>query len=141
MKFLIPVLITLTAQAATKTTAQSTPKQLGEMWVSAIKTAKADKIRPLIHPACPKESVSEEIVKRMAAGPLPSEYKFETVELGEKDVLRKIYAVAPDKQLNLKYMSRSSEERKKFGLGKGYPIARKGGKWYFVVCGKNLAKK
>ncbi|MEQ1876259.1 MAG: hypothetical protein ABL958_06410 [Bdellovibrionia bacterium] len=120
---------------------QTTPDGLGEMWIAAIKSNTPDKIKGLIHPKCPKAAVTSEILKRMVSGPLPTKFELEAVDLGEQDVLRKIYAVLPEKQLNLKYVTKNFEERQKFGLGKGFPIGRIDGKWYFIVCARTAAPK
>jgi len=51
-------------------------------------------------------------------------------------VLQRIYEVVPDMQLNIKYRTNTPEEKAKFGLGKGFPIARVSGEWFFVICVK-----
>ncbi len=131
---MVLMLLSLSLQAVAAS--QNTPQELGELWVASIRSSSTDKIKTLIHPNCPKSSVSDQLLKRMVAGPMPNRFTIETLDLGEKDVLRKIYAVLPEKQLNLKYVNHGFEDQKKFGLGKGFPISRIDGKWYFVVCTK-----
>jgi hypothetical protein len=69
-------------------------------------------------------------------GGLPATYEIETRELGPREVLQRIYEVVPDMQLNIKYRTNTPEEKAKFGLGKGFPIARVSGEWFFVICVK-----
>jgi hypothetical protein len=116
---------------------QQTPEDLARLWVEAIKANSTAKIRPLIHPACPQNSISPEILARMVQGGLPETYEIETRELGPRAELEKIYEVVPDKQLNIKYRTNSSEEKAKYGLGKGFPIAKASGEWFFVICTKS----
>jgi hypothetical protein len=61
----------------------------------------------------------------------------ETRELGPRAELEKIYEVVQDKQLNIKYRTNSSEDNAKYGLGKGFPIAKASGEWFFVICIKS----
>jgi hypothetical protein len=116
---------------------QQTPEELARLWVEAIKASSAAKMRSLIHPACPQNSISPEILGRMAQGGLPETYEIETKELGPRAELEKIYHVVPEKQLNINYRSNSPEDRAKYGLGKGLPIAKASGEWFFVVCAKS----
>src|SRR5260370_11270450 len=53
---------------------QQTPEDLAQLWVEAIKTNSTAKIRPLIHPACPQNSVSPEALARMGECGLPATY-------------------------------------------------------------------
>jgi hypothetical protein len=116
---------------------QQTPEQLARLWLEAIKTSSTEKIRSLIHPACPQNSISPEILGRMVRGGLPETYEIETKELGPRAELEKIYQVVPEKQLNIKYRTSSPEELAKYGLGKGFPIAKASGEWFFVICVKS----
>jgi hypothetical protein len=116
---------------------QQTPEELAQLWLEAIKTSSTAKIRPLIHPACPQNSISPEILARMVQGGLPETYEIETKELGPRAELEKIYQVVPEKQLNIKYRTNSPEDRTRYGLGKGFPIAKASGEWFFVVCAKS----
>lgn len=116
---------------------QQTPEQLARLWLEAIKTSSTEKIRALIHPACPQNSISPEILGRMVRGGLPETYEIETKELGPRAELEKIYQVVPEKQLNIKYRTSSPEELAKYGLGKGFPIAKASGEWFFVICVKS----
>jgi len=116
---------------------QQTPEELARLWLEAIKTSSTAKIRPLIHPACPQNSISPEILGRMVQGGLPETYEIETKELGPRAELEKIYQVVPEKQLNIKYRTNSPEDRAKYGLGKGFPIAKASGEWFFVICAKS----
>jgi hypothetical protein len=47
------------------TAAQQTPEELARLWIEAIKEDSTTKIRALIHPACPQNSISPEILARM----------------------------------------------------------------------------
>ena len=116
---------------------QQTPEELARLWLEAIKTNSTAKIRPLIHPACPQNSISPEILARMVQGGLPETYEIETKELGPRAELEKIYQVVPEKQLNIKYRTNSPEDRARYGLGKGFPIAKASGAWFFVICAKS----
>ena len=116
---------------------QQTPEELAQLWLEAIKTSSTAKIRPLIHPACPQNSISPEILERMVQGGLPETYEIETKELGPRAELEKIYQVVPEKQLNIKYRTNSPEDRARYGLGKGFPIAKASGEWFFVICAKS----
>ncbi len=124
----------LTSQAASA--AQPTPEELARLWVEAIREDSTAKIRALIHPACPQNSISPEILARMVQGGLPESYQIETSELGPREELQRIYQVVPGKQLNLKYRTSTPEEKARYGLGKGFPIARASGDWFFVICVK-----
>jgi hypothetical protein len=116
---------------------QQTPEELGRLWLEAIKASSTAKIRPLIHPACPQDSISPEILGRMVQGGLPEAYEIETKELGPRAELEKIYQVVPEKQLNIKFRTNSPEEKAKYGLGKSFPIAQASGEWFFMVCLKS----
>ena len=116
---------------------QQTPEELAQLWLEAIKTSSTAKIRPLIHPACPQNSISPEILARMVQGGLPATYEIETKELGPRAELEKIYQIVPEKQLNIKYRTNSPEDRARYGLGKGFPIAKASGEWFFVICAKS----
>ena len=116
---------------------QPTPEQLARAWVEAIKANSTEKMRPLIHPACPQNSVSPEILARMVQGGLPEKYEIETRPLGPRAELEKVYQVVPDRQLTLKFLTNTPEEKAKYGLGKGFPIAPASGEWFFVICLKS----
>jgi hypothetical protein len=116
---------------------QQTPEDLARLWVEAIKANSTAKIRPLVHPACPQKSISPEILARMVGGGLPENYEIETRELGPRAELERIYEVIPEKQLNIRYRTKSAEEKANYGLGKGFPIARASGEWFFVICLKS----
>ena len=117
--------------------AQRTPEDLALLWVEAIKANSTVKIRPLIHPACPQNSISPDNLARMVGGGLPETYEIETRELGPRVELEKIYEVVPEKQLNIKFRTNTPEERAKYGLGKGFPIAKASDEWFFVICMKS----
>lgn len=117
--------------------AQQTPEALGKLWVEAIKTHSVEKIKPLIHPHCPRDSVKLNILERMVDGELPHQFTIETTELGPKNLLEKIYIVIPDKQLNLKFITKTPAEKKRFGLGKGFPITKLKDLWFFAICSKS----
>jgi hypothetical protein len=116
---------------------QRTPEDLARLWVEAIKAGSVAKIRPLVHPACPQKSISPEILARMVEGGLPETYEIETSELGPRAELERIYEVVPEKQLNIKYRATTAEDKAKYGLGKGFPIAKASGEWFFVICIKS----
>jgi hypothetical protein len=116
---------------------QQTPEELARLWVEAIKANSTAKIRPLIHPACPQNSISPEILARLVQGGLPERYEIETKALGPRAELEKIYEVVPENQLNIKYLTNTPEEKARYGLGKGFPIARASGEWFFVICTKS----
>lgn len=119
-----------------ESTAQQTPETLAQKWVAAIREHSLEKLIPLIHPNCPKDSLESEILERMIAGELPKNFRIEIKDLGPIEALEKVYLVTPSKQLNLRYITSSIDEKKKYGLGKGYPIAEDKGQWYFTVCAK-----
>jgi hypothetical protein len=116
---------------------QQTPEDLARLWVEAIKANSTAKIRPLVHPACPQKSISPEILARMVGGGLPETYEIETRELGPRAELERIYEVIPEKQLDIRFRTNSAEDKTKYGLGKGFPIARASGDWFFVICLKS----
>ena len=115
---------------------QQTPEDLARLWVEAIKANSTEMLRPLIHPLCPQNTISPEILARMVQGGLPEVYVIETRELGSKAELEKVYQVVPDKQLNISYRTATAEDKAKYGLGKGFPIAKASGEWFFVICVK-----
>ena len=129
---LVGCCMVLSSQGASA--AQRTPEDLARLWVEAIKENSTTKIRALIHPTCPQNSISPEILARMVQGGLPEAYQIETSELGPREELQRIYQVVPDKQLNLKYRTNTPEEKARYGLGKGFPIARASDGWFFVIC-------
>lgn len=130
------ILYVLIAFAATVAFAQQTPEMLGQLWIEAIRANSIEKIRPLIHPNCPKDSMKPYLLERMVDGDLPPQFIIETRELGPKPQLEKVYIVIPDKQLNINYITKTKDERKKFGLGKGFPIAKLNNHWFFAICTK-----
>jgi hypothetical protein len=115
---------------------QRTPEDLAQLWIEAIKANSTAEIRPLIHQGCPQTSITPEILARMAGGELPEIYDIESRELGPRAELEKIYEVVPDRQLTIKYRT-STGEKGKYGLGKGFPIAKAAGDWFFVICLKS----
>jgi len=66
------------------TAAQQAPEDLAQLWIEAIKENSTARIRPLIHPACPQNSIAPEILVRMVGGGLPETYDIETRELGPR---------------------------------------------------------
>ena len=115
---------------------QQTPEDLARLWVEAIKANSPARIRLLVHPACPQDSISPEILARMVEGGLPETYEIETREHGPRADLEKVYAVVPEKQLNIKFRTNTPEDKAKYGPGKGFPIAKASGEWFFVICMK-----
>jgi hypothetical protein len=116
---------------------QQTPEDLAQLWIEAIKANSTAGIRRLIHPGCPPTSISPEILARMVGGGLPEAYDIESRELGPHAELEKIYQVVPDRQLTIKYRTNTPAEKEKYGLGKGFPIAKAAGEWFFVICLKS----
>jgi hypothetical protein len=116
---------------------QQTPEELAGSWVEAIRENSTAKMRPLVHPACPQSAISPEILARMVQGGLPAKYEIETRPLGARAELEKIYQVVPDNQLTLKFLTDTPEDKAKYGLGKGFPIAKASGEWFFVICLKS----
>ena len=114
--------------------AQQTPEDLARAWIEAIKENSTARIRPLIHPACPQNAISPEMLARMVQGGLPAKYEIEVRPLGPGAGLEKIYQVIPDSQLTLKFLTDTPEDKAKYGLGKGFPIAQASGEWFFVIC-------
>ena len=51
--------------------------------------------------------------------------------------LEKIYQVVPENQLTLKFLTDTPDDKAKYGLGKGFPIAKASGEWFFVICLKS----
>jgi hypothetical protein len=116
---------------------QQTPEDLAQQWIEAIKANSTAEIRRLIHPGCPQTSVTPEILARMVGGGLPETYDIENRELGPRTELERIYEVVPDRQLTIKYRENTLAEKEKYGLGKGFPIAKAAGGWFFVICLKS----
>ena len=135
MKRIFSTLI-LFSFSAILASAQQTPESLGQLWVEAIKEHSIERIKLLVHPNCPNDSVKNNILERMVSGELPLQFIFETTELGPKSQLEKVYIVIPDKQLNIKYITKTKEEKMKFGMGKGFPIAKLNDRWFFTICTK-----
>jgi len=119
------------------TKAQSTPEALGDFWIQAIEQNAPDKIRLLVHPSCPPNSIKPEILARMTEGPLPPRYKIEVMHLStHKTTLEKTFWVLPENELSLRYITTTKSERKKYGIGKSFHIAQHDKQWYFVICPK-----
>ena len=114
-----------------------TPEELARSWIEAIKENSTAKMRALVHPACPQSSITPEILARMVQGGLPEKYGIETRPLGPRAELEKVYQVVPDSQLTLKFMTDTPEDKAKYGLGKGFPIAKASDGWFFVICPKS----
>jgi len=73
----------------------------------------------------------------MVGGGLPETYDIESRELGPRGELEGIYQVVPDRQLTIRYRTSTAAEKEKYGLGKGFPIAKAAGEWFFVICLKS----
>ncbi len=113
------------------------PQQLGELWVKAIQAHSTDQLQPLIHPGCKNGVIKPAILNRMVAGDVAPRYTFSTSEIGPREALEKIFLVIPEKNLLLTYDVTTPEEKKQYGMGKGFPIARADdGSWYFAICAK-----
>jgi hypothetical protein len=114
--------------------AQETPESLAALWLEAIKAHSPAMVMPLVHPSCSQENIHKDIIERMISGDLPTEVTVTTEVLSEKVALAKVFEVAPEMQLNLNYVTQTKEDRKKYGIGKGFPIALYNAKWFFVIC-------
>jgi hypothetical protein len=138
LKRVFPILLLCAVSVSQEVSAsQQTPEDLARAWVEAIKENSTAKMRLLIHPACPQSAISAEILARMVQGGLPEKYEIETRPLGPPAELEKIYQVVPDSQLTLKYLTDTPEDKAKYGLGKGFPIAKAPDGWFFVICLKS----
>ena len=73
------------------------------MWIEAIKEISTARMRPLIHPALPRNSISPEILARMVGGGLPETYDIETNGLGPRAELEKVYDSRAEKPLNIRF--------------------------------------
>jgi hypothetical protein len=116
---------------------QQTPEELARSWIEAIRENSTAKMRALVHPACPQSSITPEMLARMVQGGLPEKYEIETRPLGPRAELEKVYQVVPDSQLTLKFLTNTPEDKARYGLGKGFPIAKASGEWFFVICLKS----
>ena len=56
--------------------------------------------------------------------------------LREPNADREPPLVRPTKNLVIHYVTATDDEKRHFGVGKGFPIAQKGDQWYFAVCAK-----
>ena len=57
--------------------------------------------------------------------------------VGKRAALEKTYEVIPDLQLDIKYQITTPAEKARYGLGRGFPIAKAAGEWFFVICLKS----
>jgi hypothetical protein len=131
------ILLLCTVSVSHALAAQQTPEDLARAWVEAIKENSTAKMRALVHPACPQSAITPEILARMVQGGLPEKYEIETRPLGPRVELEKIYQVVPDSQLTLKFLTNTPEDKARYGLGKGFPIAKAPEGWFFVICLKS----
>jgi hypothetical protein len=122
--------------ASSKVIAQETPDSLAALWIDAIKDHSTLKIMPLVHPLCSEKSIPLGLLERMVDGDIPADVTINTSNLGSKEQLAKVFEIVPDKQLNLVYVSLTDQDKEKYGLGKGFPIAQHNAKWFFVICTK-----
>ena len=115
----------------------STPDALGAAWAVAIKDNSVDELKPLLHPDCAKGTTSDSIFNRMVNGGLAPNYSFTTEDMtAPPEQLDKIFLVRPEKTLIIHYDTSNDTDKQRYGIGKGFPIAQKDGKWYFDVCRK-----
>ncbi len=138
MKSLLAViLITASTAAYAETSDTTTTDGLGKAWVQAIKDNSTDELKPLIHPDCAHGDISSSILSRMVSGGLPPAYTIDTQDINTPpDQLDKIFLVRPSKDLLIHYMTTNDDDKHRYGIGKGFPIAQKDGHWYFAVCKK-----
>ena len=131
------LLLCTVSVSQTAVASPQTPEELARSWVDAIKENSTAKMRALVHPACPQSSITPEILARMVQGGMPEKYEIETRPLGPRAELEKVYQVVPDTQLTLKFLTNTPEDKARYGLGKGFPIAKASGGWFFVICAKS----
>lgn len=123
---------TLTFLTSFVSRAQENPIKLGEAWVEAIQSNSTEKMKKLFHPECLKQKSIQTVIQRMASGPLPKKYSLETNELtASAEQLKLVYLILPKKQLSIKYLVDTREEKQKYGLGKTLPIVLFGKNWLF----------
>lgn len=110
----------------------TTPNELAAQWIEAIKTDNKSEVRKLIHPNCNKSKLKSEILERLVSGKLDNKYKVEFKKLSAtRETLKKVFQVVPSHQLSIKYSN-----KEKYGFGKGFPVVKYEGKWFFVLCTK-----
>lgn len=115
--------------------AQTTAEELGQLWISAIKSKNGETIRNAIHPLCPAGSVPQKLIRKMLSGKIPDKVTVVTQPIASPEVYKQTYAVMPEFQLLLNYVS-NDEDTKKIGKGKSQPVSKYNGKWYFANCPK-----
>ncbi|OIQ15965.1 MAG: hypothetical protein BM556_16860 [Bacteriovorax sp. MedPE-SWde] len=117
-----------------KSYSQTTPEELAELWVEAIKSKSKVNLMKIIHPKCKKSDISPQHLTRMISGELPPKYKVHIQNLNLSKAQSSYYKVAPSRQVSLKYQLDTLADKKLYGLGKAFPAAIFENKWYFVLC-------
>lgn len=134
---LFALLVSLSTTAFADTPDTTTTDGLGKAWAQTIKDNSVNELRPLIHPDCFGHETPDAVLTRMVSGGLPPAYTFRTIDIpGTPEQLDKTFAVRPSKQLVINYMTTNDDDKHRYGMGKGFPIAQKDGHWYFAVCKK-----
>ena len=138
MKSLLAVaLLTISTAAHADIFDTTTTDGLGKAWAKAIQDNSTDELKPLLHPDCAKFNTPSAVLTRMVSGGLPPAYTFSTMEVpGTPEQLDKTFGVRPTQQLVINYMAANDDDKRRYGIGKGFPIAQKDGHWYFTVCKK-----
>lgn len=137
MLFALLVSISTVTYAAEPPPVAMTPEGLGKLWAHAIHKNSVDELKPLLHPDCAKGTTSPAILKRMVSGGLAPNYSFTVEDMNAPaEQLDKVFLVRPEKTLIIHYDTSNDDDKRRYGVGKGFPIARKDGHWYFDVCKK-----
>lgn len=132
--------VLLSVLLSTSAHAQKTPEALAEIWVDALHNHDPSKLKPYIHPDCPADSIPYGVLNRMVSGKLSPTYQINTTDLGPADIVKESFYVIPEMQLVIYQNTKTPEDRKLYGIGKGFPIAKKNDYWYFVLCMKHNAQ-
>jgi hypothetical protein len=135
---LVALLITVsTAAHAEIIPDTSTPDALGKAWATAIQDNSTDELKRLLHPDCAKGEIKPAILSRMVSGGLPPAYTIDSEDMTTPtEQLDRVFLVRPTKNLLIHYVTANDDDKRKYGMGKGFPIAQKDGSWYFAVCAK-----
>ena len=135
---LVIAILSLSTSAFAQTIATAaTPEALGKLWAHAIQQDSTDELKPLLHPGCTQGDIKSAILNRMVSGGLPANYTFEVEDMTTPaEQLDKIFLVRPEKNLIIHYLTSNEDDKHRYGIGKGFPIAQKDGRWYFAICKK-----
>lgn len=136
MKSLL-ILLLCTISTAVYADETPTPDALGKLWVVAIQNNSTTELKQLIHPDCANGAITPSILTRMVSGGIPPAYTIDTQDMNAPpEQLDKVFLIRPTKTLLIHYITANDDDRRKYGVGKGFPIAQKDGNWYFAVCAK-----